>query len=318
MEPAGAVPHLTVVVPAYGVAHLLGEALRSLQAQTCSDWEAIVVDDGAPDDVAGAVQPFAGDPRIRFLQTDNGGLSVARNRAAAAARAPWVALLDGDDIYEPRYVETMLAEIERDPAVDFVTCDATYFGADRQGQLFSSYNAQSGPLTLARVIRRDFNVFVGCTIRRDALLGVGGFDQELRSVEDLDLWMRLLAAGHRGVLLPQPLVRYRRRAGSLSSDGRALAVATHRVYTKIAALLDGRPEQDDARRALARLEMEQSWQDGEDLILAGDIHEGLTLMRGAERRSLRWQFAMPMMRLFPALARPMLRARQSLPEPRRR
>ena len=72
---------------------------------------------GAPDDVAGALEPFAGDTRIRFLKTDNGGLSVARNRAVAVARAPWVALLDGDDIYEPRYVETMLAEIARDPAV---------------------------------------------------------------------------------------------------------------------------------------------------------------------------------------------------------
>src|SRR5690606_11651153 len=90
------VPRIAVIVPAFGVAHLLGAALDSLQAQSFTDWEAIVIDDGAPDDVAGAVAPYLGDSRIRFLQTENRGVSAARNRAIAAARAPLVALLDGD------------------------------------------------------------------------------------------------------------------------------------------------------------------------------------------------------------------------------
>ncbi len=311
-------PRLSVLVPAYGVAQYLGDALRSLQAQSCEAWEAIVVDDGAPDDVAGAVAPFANDPRIRLLKTDNGGLSVARNRAAAIARAPWVSLLDGDDIYEPTYIQAMLAAVERDPGLDFVTCDATYFGADRAGQLFSAYHSQAAELTLATVLNRTFNVFVGCTVRREALLAVGGFDERLRSVEDLDLWIRLLAAEYRGKSLPEPLVRYRRRAGSLSSDGAAMRQAAREVYFRATALLDGRPEQADAQNALARLDDEQSWHDGEELILAGDVREGLTLMHGAEHRSVRWQIAMPVMRLFPALAKLILRVRERLPEPKRR
>jgi glycosyltransferase involved in cell wall biosynthesis len=316
MKPAGEVPLLSVLVPAYGVAHLVGDALRSLQAQSRGDWEAIVIDDGAPDDVEGALRPFAEDHRVRFLKTENGGLSVARNRAAAAARAPWVSLLDGDDVYEPHYVASMLAQGERDPTIGFLTCDATYFGDDRQGRRFSSYHSQSTPLTLRAVVRRDFNVFVGCMIRRDAFVSVGGFDPSLRSVEDLDLWMRLLAAGYRGALLPEALVRYRRRVGSLSSDSRSMTAATRHVYAKLVATLGDRPEREDAQRILTQLEREQIWQDGEDQILAGNIRQGLTLMKGAEQRSLRWQIAMPMMRLFPALAKPILRARASLPEPR--
>ena len=318
MKPTGEVPVLSVLVPAYGVAHLVGEALRSLQAQSRSDWEAIVVDDGAPDDVEGALRPFADDHRIRLLKTDNGGLSVARNRSAALARAPWISLLDGDDVYEPTYVETMAAAAARDPAIGFLTCDATYFGDGRQGQRFSAYHPQSAPLTLGAVVRRDFNVFVGCMIRGDAFRAVGGFDQTLRSVEDLDLWLRLLTAGYRGALLPEALVRYRRRAGSLSSDNRSMTAATRTVYTKLVAALDECPERDDARHVLATIEREQNWQDGEDQILAGNVRQGLLLMRGVERRSLRWQIAMPMMRLFPALARPMLRVRGAMPEPRRR
>ena len=75
------VPRVAVIVPAYGVAHLLGEALESLLAQSMTEWECVVVDDGARDDVAGAAAPYLADPRIRLLATDNRGVSAARNRA---------------------------------------------------------------------------------------------------------------------------------------------------------------------------------------------------------------------------------------------
>ena len=311
-------PLISVLVPAYGVAHLLGEALRSLQAQTVDAWEAIVVDDGAPDDVAGALVPFAGDPRIRFLKTDNGGLATARNRAAAIARAPLIALLDGDDAYEPDYVEAMLAAFGRDPDVGFLSCDARFFGlADREGQLFSAFHPQAGAVTLARVLARDVNIFVGCTIRRDAFVAVGGFDGALRSVEDLDLWIRLLAAGHRGGILPRPLVRYRRRPGSLSSDRRAMSATARVVYGKAMTALAGRPELAVATRMAMLLDAERSWLEGEAMILAGEARRGLALLSGIERRSLRWRLAMPVMRLVPGLARPLLRMRPTLPAPRR-
>ena len=83
-------PRVAVIVPAYGVAHLLGEALDSLQAQTFTEWECVVIDDGAPDDVAGAVAPYLADPRIQFLSTPNHGVSSARNTAIAS----WIARTD--------------------------------------------------------------------------------------------------------------------------------------------------------------------------------------------------------------------------------
>jgi glycosyltransferase involved in cell wall biosynthesis len=312
-------PLISVLVPAYGVANLLGEALRSLQSQTVDAWEAIVVDDGAPDDVAGALGPFVGDARIRFLKTDNGGLAVARNRAAAIARAPLIALLDGDDAFEPDYVEAMVAAFEREPDVDFVSCDAHLTGlADRAGQLFSAFHAQAGDLTLARVLARDINIFVGSTIRRTAFFAVGGFDGSLRSVEDLDLWIRLLTAGHRGAILNRPLVRYRRRTGSLSSNRRVMTASSRLVYGKAMAALAGRPELAVATRMAARLDNERDWMEGEDMILAGETQQGLALLSGIEQRSLRWRLAMPVMRMMPALARPLLRLRPALPEPRQR
>lgn len=309
-------PSISVIVPAYGVAHLLGEALRSLQNQDFDDWEAIVVDDGAPDDVAGALAPFADDPRIRLLQTDNGGLATARNRAIAVARSPFVCLLDGDDLYEPGYLSTMLKTIEADPRAGFATCDAAIFGGrSRAGRLFSHLMPQQPPVTLERVLSRKFNIFVGCTIRRAALDAVGGFNGALRSAEDLDLWLRLLEADWLCVHVPRPLVRYRRRADSLSANTTSLLRWTAEVYRNAVVRLRARPEAATARAVLAQLERQQHWIEGEALIRAGRPHDGVAMLTDAkaDERSLRWRIAMPIMRRAPWLAPRLIDMRYWLP-----
>lgn len=309
-------PRVSVIVPAYGVAHLLGQALASLQAQQMPDWEAIVIDDGAPDDVAAAFAPFAGDRRFRLLQTDNGGLACARNRAIREARAPFVALLDGDDQYEPAYLERMLAMIEVDPGLGFVGCDAIVFGLEEPpGRRRSERYPMSGPVSLARVLSRDINIFVAAIIRREALDQVGGFDGRLRAVEDLDLWIRLLSAGWRAVIVPQALARYRRRPGSLSSDTRSMLEATCHVYEKACEALRARPERAVAEHMLGVYRQQLRWAEGEARILAGDVSGGLSLLNDADGRSLRWRLALAVMRRAPSLSVFMVRIRSRLPGP---
>ncbi|MDB5452813.1 MAG: hypothetical protein JWO33_1391 [Caulobacteraceae bacterium] len=307
-----------MLIPAYGVAHLLGEALASLLAQGFQDWEAIVVDDGAPDDVAGAFAAYAHDPRFRLLQTDNGGPSVARNRAAAAARAPLLAMLDGDDAYAPDYLARMVATIDADPAIGLVACDAMMFGAPpHAGRLYSSLYPMDGPATLERVISRDTAIYTAVLLRRAAFRQVGGFDPTIGWGEDLDLWIRLLAAGWRAQVLCEPLARYRRRSGSLTTRPRDLLAGMCAVYRKTGRALEGRPEAEAARCALERCERELRWLDGQSAILGGDIRRGLALLSGVEHSSLRWRIALPVMRRAPRLAGLLLRARSWLPRPRR-
>src|SRR4051812_32980717 len=138
---------MTVVIPAYGVGPMLADAIDSVIAQDRADWTMIVVDDGDVR-VAEHVAPYLGDPRISFLQTDNGGLPTARNRAIAMADTPYVALLDGDDMLEPDFVSSMVAAIEASPRIGFATGDAVFFGADRLGERFSAYCPQVPPATL--------------------------------------------------------------------------------------------------------------------------------------------------------------------------
>jgi glycosyltransferase involved in cell wall biosynthesis len=307
--PEAAVPAVSVIVPAYGVADLVGEALASLQRQSFTDWEAIVVDDGAPDDVAGAVARFAGDPRIRLLATDNRGVAVARARAIAAARAPILALLDGDDLYEPDYLARMAATIGEDARIGFVCCDATLFGAvARDGQAYSERTAQVPPVTLARVLTRDFNVFTAAMMRREAYDGVGGYDPALRTAEDFDLWIRILEAGWTAHYVPRRLVRYRRRAGSLSAGVAAMLPMVAQVYAKAERRLAGKPEAAIATRMRGEIERTIAWETGDAMIRDGRVREGLALLHesGADRRSPRWRIAMTLLQAMPSLARPIL------------
>ncbi|WP_454760918.1 glycosyltransferase family 2 protein [Caulobacter segnis] len=303
-------PRVVVIVPAYGLAHLLGETLVSLQAQHFRDWEAVIVDDGAPDDVVAAFAPFAHDKRFRLLRTDNGGLATARNRAIAASSAPLIALLDGDDLYEPDYLDRMLAIIEADEGLGFVSCDAMMFGDRRfAGRRYSDRYPMVGAVTLERVLNRDVAVLVASVIRRSAFAAVGGFDGALRSAEDLDLWIRLLAAGWRGAVLPEVLVRYRRRPGSLSTQARGMLSACVQVYEKAALSLVDRPEAEIAGRLLARHRQHLRWVEGHDAILRGEVSLGLRQLAGAEQRSLRWRLALSVMRRAPWSAGFLMRLR---------
>jgi hypothetical protein len=306
-----------VIVPAYGVADFLGEALSSVRAQSFADWEVVVVDDGDTSRAASAFAPFRRDPRMRLLQTDNAGLPAARNRAVAAARADVIALLDGDDLYEPDYLARMLQALEEDPALGFVACDAQLFGAGvRRPRLYSKACPIQGPVTLERVLTRQVNIFVAAVVRRSALESAGGFDARLRAAEDLDLWVRLLALGWRGAVVAAPLARYRRRKGSMSSNVRTLLTGCCAVYAKAAAMLAGRPEAATAQAVGLRYAQQLAWAEGEALITEGSISAGLTLLKDAGARSWRWRQAIAIMRRAPWAAAPLLWLRRWLPTPR--
>lgn len=302
-------PAVSVIVPAWGVAHLVGETLASIQAQTFTDWEAIVVDDGDPA-VEPAVRPYAeDDPRIRFVPSPHGGVSAARNHAVSAARAPLIALLDGDDLYLPGYLGRMVGAISADPALGLVTCDAIFTGqTSRAGQLFSRYSAQDGERTLDAVIARRFNVFIASIIRRAALDSVGGFDEQSTSAEDLDLWIRIAESGWPIGRVPDALALYRRRPGSLSSSTLRLRLTTAEMYDRAAQRLAGRPEAATAAAMAAIMRDEAGWVEGEDLVIAGQTRTGLAILRQshAERRSPRWRVMMPLFSAMPPLARPLL------------
>ena len=307
---------ITVVIPAYRVGALVSEALTSVLGQQRADWRAIVVDDGDPD-VTLHVGPFLADPRIRLLQTDNAGVSVARNRAIAEANTPYIAFLDGDDVLEPDYCSVMITALEMDPKAGFVTGDAAYFGADRGGELFSAYNPQAMPATLERVLERRFNVFAAATVRREALASVGGFRSGLTTSEDFDLWLRLLIAGWELAYVPRPVARYRRRAESASRDSAGMLRTALAVTMAAREALAGRPEAVVAEDMCVRLTNEIEIAAAFDRLRLADrraVRDAAKslLARGAGVHSPRLRAMLRLIRLSPACAPLLLALREKI------
>ena len=306
---------VAVIVPAYGVAHLLGEALDSLRAQSFAEWECVVIDDGARDDVAGAAAPYLADPRVRFLKTDNRGVSAARNRAVAATAAPYVALLDGDDLYRPDYLARTVAVLDADPDARLATCNARIFGAVPHERLcFDRRQGSSDGTTgsLGDVLDRGFGVYIGTAFRRDDFERIGGFDESMTHAEDFDLWVRLLLLGGHARYVDEVLGEYRVRPSSASASAAKMIQGNLRVYEKALAHLGEGPEAGIAHRMIAENHAELAFEEAAAQVADGDVARGLPALRAARRGrgGAVWLAAFLLWRLAPGLAPPMMRRRR--------
>jgi len=117
---------VSIVIPAYNVAQYISETLESVFAQTFTDYEVIVVNDGSPDteDFEQAIEPYLS--RIRYLKQENRGASVARNTGLQAARGEFIAFLDADDLWLPPYLDQQMKFI-RERGCDLACADAEFF-----------------------------------------------------------------------------------------------------------------------------------------------------------------------------------------------
>jgi len=210
---------VTVIIPAYNTAPFIGETVQSVFAQTLTDYEVIVINDGSPDtrELEAALAPYR--DRIHYIVQENRGLSAARNTGIRAAETDLVAFLDSDDLWEPDYLATQLGMMRGDPSIDVLYPNATTFGdARRDGRLFMDIHPSNGQATFESVLTQRCNVMVSVTAKREVIVAAGMFDESLRSSEDFDLWLRILRQGGRIAYHRRPLVRSRLRAGSLSAD----------------------------------------------------------------------------------------------------
>ena len=248
-----AAPEVSVIIPAYNTSQYIAAAIKSVLTQTYTSYEVIVINDGAPDTPAleRAIAPFR--DRIVYIVQENGGISAARNAGLRVARGRYVALLDSDDAWEPDYLAVQVAALEADPSLAVVYPNALITGDHpHAGRTYQDICPSSGPVTFQAVLTQRCQVFISALIRRTAIARVGGFDPELRSVEDFDLWLRLLAAGERIGYHNRVLVRFLKRRGSLSSDPVWMAEHVLIVLDKLAASPIGLSLPPADRQALER------------------------------------------------------------------
>lgn len=208
----GAIPRVSVIMPAYNQAQYIEEAIESLQRQTFCDWEVLVVDDGSPDNVMEIAGRLAADDcRIRLLHTGNNGVSAARNHAVGFARGEYLLALDADDTIEPEYIGRCVEVMDGDSGIDVAYCQWKYFGTDAKTQDVCYFDYES--LLLANCI------FVTAMIRKDRFLQVGGFDESMRKgLEDWEFWIRYLNENSRVYQFRERWFNYRIKPVSRNAE----------------------------------------------------------------------------------------------------
>ena len=241
---------------AYNVAPYIGAAIESVIAQTEADWELLIVDDGSTDRTADIVRDYArADSRLRLLTQTNGGISSARNRALRASTGAFLAILDSDDLWDPRYLASQLALFEQHPDVDIVTGNGWFLGGVRHGAPARPFPDARPQPTLANILADDEAIFIMSIMRRRVYETIGEFNERLRTNEDYEFWLRAAAAGFRFLRNDEPLGHYRRRGDSLSANDLRMLTGILVVYESMRPLLDeGRPERDILERQIARFE----------------------------------------------------------------
>jgi len=212
-------PSVTIVVPAYNSAHYISQTLDSIKAQTFRDYEVIVVNDGSEDRVELERTIESHPLPVIYLSQENKGVSAARNAAIKIARGEFYAQIDADDQWLPNYLEVQLGILKSEPGVTLVYPNAKIIGEHADGGLeFMDISPSAGEVNFESLVRQQCVVMTSVTARMAAIRETGMFDEELRSCEDFDLWLRLAKNGGRIVYHRQPLALYRRHPKSLSSD----------------------------------------------------------------------------------------------------
>ena len=234
-------PLVTVVTPAYNVAKYIGETVDSVLRQTFRDFEYLVIDDGSEDNSVAIVNAHSGDdPRFRLVPGEHRGLSAARNAGIREARGEYIAFLDGDDRWHPRFLERQLGLIQSlPPDVGGVFCR-------------SRLVLENGTLVFLqwqRAGRYDFDDFLvggnparnGSTmlLRKSCFDDVGGFDEELKCLEDLDMWLRIAENSKTPGLWASKYfgVDQRLRPGSMTRDRASIEDALNVMYESQTAKL---------------------------------------------------------------------------------
>lgn len=209
----------SVIIPTYNRGYILQQSVNSVLAQTFTDYELIIVDDGSTDDTARVVWRIlesgrAGADRIRYFSQEQQGKSAALNHGVSVAGGEWIAFLDSDDLWLPSKLEWQFRALQQFPACDVCFTDSQYTNNPRLDitAFRRAGRKHEGTVGIIRdalgfVINEPHGIHIqSVLVRATRMREVGGFDPHLRVLEDHDLIFRLAQAVTRFCYVNQPLV----------------------------------------------------------------------------------------------------------------
>ena len=232
---SSSMPLVSVVIPAYNAEAFLDKALDSVLAQTYRNLEVIVMDDGSMDQTANIALRREG---VRCVSKPNGGLSSARNEGIRQARGEYIAYLDADDYWYKEKIAKQVALMEENRDIGF--CSTAARVESPSGEFLNIWPCPATHPPLLELLFQQNGAVAGSgssvMVRKNLQMEVGFFDESLRSLEDIDMWMRLSAAtGY--ACIPEALTIIQKRPESMSRNLDVMRLSAVLVMNKNRRLL---------------------------------------------------------------------------------
>jgi glycosyltransferase involved in cell wall biosynthesis len=215
-------PRVSVIIPSYKTADLITTCLESVFAQTYSDFEAIVVNDGSPDtpELEKVLQPYMS--RIVYIKQENKRAAGARNNAIRNARGEYVAFLDSDDTWMADHLSSQMQLFADDPSLDMVYSNGLLVGTPGQEIEFMKKCPSEGQATFDALIMERCTLSISTVVaRKRTLLDAGLFDEKLLRCDDYDMWARSAFGGAK--------IGYTRKLGARFFIGRPGSLSQSRA-----------------------------------------------------------------------------------------
>jgi teichuronic acid biosynthesis glycosyltransferase TuaG len=227
---------VSVIMPAYNVQNYIAASIDSVVAQTYSNWELLVVDDGSTDDTAHVVKQHP-DERIRYFYQPNAGPGSARNTAIANAGGEYIAFLDADDLWLPEKL-TVSMQIMSESNCDLVFTNCYLFDDNQLqpatltdvGVNTASYKGEAGLLSFLESNR----IPTLTVLAKKKVVKQAGLFNNFRAAEDYDMWLRLLYNGASFRADSRCLSVYRMRSNSITASDRVALFESMRILKNFA------------------------------------------------------------------------------------
>lgn len=228
---------VSIIVPSYNAAITIPETLDSILALEDQDFEAIIIDDGSTDNTREIISPYLRNPKIKYFHQQNKGLAGARNTGIKNSQGNYLVFLDADDIILPNKLNIQKEYLDRHSGVDLVYSNSQWFiENDLDNTRPVNFPIYQGDV-LSNLIYGNFIHVNSAMVRRDKVIQVGMFDENLKELEDWDLWLRMCLADSKVGFTPGILSKVRIRKGSMTSDQQRMNSTMVNVIEKMIKLL---------------------------------------------------------------------------------
>lgn len=213
---------VSIIMPSYNTAKFIEQTIKSVLAQTYTNWELIIVDDCSTDNTDEVVKSFLSDDRIKYIKNEkNSGAAFSRNRALCEAKGKWIAFLDSDDLWFPEKLEKQISFMKKN---DYRFSYTNYIEIDETAN--PNGRSVTGPKKVTR--RGMYNYcWMGClTVMYDAetvgLIQIA----DIKKNNDYAMWLNVCKKAD-CYLLDETLAKYRKRSGSISNHGYTKLIKWH-------------------------------------------------------------------------------------------